>query len=63
MDTAKDVCSCECCGRDNWNTYLGLVAEAIVTVNPDVLGENLSFLVQFHILGQIGRVGDVNVIF
>lgn len=33
--------------------YLGLVAQAVGAVNPDVLGETFASLVQVHVLGEL----------
>lgn len=39
-------------------TYLGLVAQTVAAVNPDVLSEDFAFLVKFHVLGQLQRVSQ-----
>lgn len=44
-------------------TYLCLVAQAIGTIDPDVLCEDLTLLVQAHVLGQVRRVGHVDIVF
>jgi hypothetical protein len=35
--------------------YLCLVAQAVGTIDPDVLCENLALLVQLHVFGQLRR--------
>ena len=35
------------------NAYLGLVAQAIRAVNPDVFGQDLALLVKFHVFRQL----------
>jgi hypothetical protein len=38
---------------DDGHAYLGLVAEAVGAIDPDVLSQNLAFLVKLHVLGQL----------
>ena len=33
--------------------HLGLVAQAVGTINPDVLGEDMALLVQVHVLLEL----------
>jgi hypothetical protein len=35
------------------NAHLCLVAQAVAAINPDVFGQNLALLVQFHVFGQL----------
>lgn len=35
------------------SAYFGLVSQATLAVDPDVLSKGLSFLVQSHVLGQL----------
>lgn len=38
---------------DDGHAYLGLVAQAVGAIDPDVLSQNFAFLVKLHVLGQL----------
>jgi hypothetical protein len=38
------------------SAYLGLVAQSVAAVNPDVLGETFALLVKFHVLCELFTV-------
>lgn len=66
MNIGKKECFARrfrCRTKERLEAYLRLVTESVATIDPDVFGENLAFLVQGHVLGQVGGIGNVNVVF
>ena len=43
-------------GGKKQNTYLGLRADTVAAINPDVLRHIIAFLVKIHILHELGSM-------